>query len=215
MADLVDVLRADHEQTLHLLDLLLRAPTGRGEDNLRANEMTQELVILCSGHEAVEEMHFWPAVRELVPRGIELTDAGLEQERAAKWVLHHLNGRVPEDVEYGDLLREFAEATRAHIAFEQDEVWPPFLEAVGIPAREELGAAAVRDKRIAPTRPHPGTPATPRVLGTAGRLTALADRALDAVLGRGRRFAAGQGGAGTAEEEPGPGDAAEGLPPPE
>jgi hypothetical protein len=201
MADIVDVFTAEHREILERLKFLVTTPRQSPHEHLRVNELTQELVILCSGHEAVEELRFWPAVRQRVPGGEGLAETAIEQETEAKWALHHLNGRVPEDPEFDSLLIRFADAARHHVEFEENEVWPAFVDAVGPADREELGAKAASDMRTAPTRPHPGTPATPRALGTVGRLTAFGDRALDVLTGRGRPFQPGPAGSATAQDE--------------
>ncbi len=50
---------------------------------------------------------------------------------------------------------------------------------------EELGEKLEQGKKSAPTRPHPGTPPLPGVLKSIGPVVAVADKARDAVIGRG------------------------------
>jgi hypothetical protein len=49
----------------------------------------------------------------------------------------------------------------------------------------ELGEKIAGGKKSAPTRPHPHTPPSPGALKTAGPVAAAADKARDAVTGRG------------------------------
>ena len=52
-------------------------------------------------------------------------------------------------------------------------------------ASAELGSKIAEGKKTAPTRPHPHTPPSPGVLKTAGPAAAAADKARDAMTGRG------------------------------
>lgn len=186
--DIIDILRADHDLILWQLRDLTGRPHQRPEDRLRVNERTQELIIGCSQHEAIEEQHFWPLVGDELPDGESLVAQGLEQEQAGKWVLHHLHHRVPENPEWDDLLLEATDAIRRHIDFEQEMVWPSLIAHVDLADRQDAARHAVRARHLAPTRPHPGSPATPGALASTGKLTGIADRLADAATGRGRRF---------------------------
>lgn len=186
--DLIDLLRADHDHLLLATRELPELPFERPEHRLLLNERTQELIMAASQHEAVEEQYFWPLVREALPDGDELADRGLEQERAGKWVLHHLSHRVPENPDYRDLLLEAAETIRHHVDFEQELVWPDVLARVDLERRQTIGRQLVRSRPLAPTRPHPGTPTGPGGRSAAARLAGAADHVADLVTGRGRRF---------------------------
>ncbi len=48
---------------------------------------------------------------------------------------------------------------------------------------DDLGRELECAKKVAPTRPHPKTPASPAVLKTAGPVVAAADRLRDAATG--------------------------------
>ena len=68
-----------------------------------------------------------------------------------------------------------------HEALEEMYFWP----AVRAETSAELGTKIAGGKTSAPTRPHPHTPPSPGVLKTAGPAVAAADKARDAVTGRG------------------------------
>jgi hemerythrin superfamily protein len=196
VADVFEVLRADHRATERRLDELLALPHERSEQRIRFQELTQELVIAESQHEAIEEIHIWPLVGGIGDEGAGLAETGLAQENDSKWVLHQLHQRRPEDAEFDELLATFSHAARQHIRFEEDRVWPVLAQRLDGAQREALGEALERSRTTAPTRPHPGSPQTPGALGSVGRVTGLADRALDALTGRGRRSAGEEQAAG-------------------
>src|SRR5262249_47465286 len=137
-------------------------------------------------HEAAEEQYFWPAVRERVPDGNQLADEAIAQETEAKNVLARLDKASSGDAEFTALIAEFIPAARAHIAFEESQVWPTLRAALSAAEAEELGAKVRRAEDKGPTRPHPHTPANPAVLKTAGPIVGAIDRLRDAMTGRGR-----------------------------
>jgi hypothetical protein len=147
--------------------------------------MAETLVIEESKHEAVEEMYFWPTVRDRLPGGGRLADEATGQEQEAKQVLARLDKSGADDPEFEGLLGQFITAGREHIAFEETRVWPGLRSALTSTEAEELGEKLEQAKKTAPTRPHPGTPPSPGVLKSTGPIAAIADKAWDAVTGRG------------------------------
>nr|MDQ3824800.1 hemerythrin domain-containing protein [Actinomycetota bacterium] len=69
---------------------------------------------------------------------------------------------------------------RKHVAYEE-KLFLQLKSAMSDEARRELGADLLTAKKVAPTRPHPDTPASPAVLKTAGIAAAAADKVRDAV----------------------------------
>lgn len=91
----------------------------------------------------------------------------------------------PDDAEFEQLLAKFIMDARAHIEFEESQVWPLMRTALPAETSAELGEKFAGGKKSAPTRPHPHTPPSPGALKTAGPIAAAADKARDAVTGRG------------------------------
>jgi hemerythrin-like domain-containing protein len=189
MADVFDVLATDHVEVKRMLAELGKGPTmatGANPDQLVLRKrMAEELVIEESKHEAVEEMYFWPAVREHLPDGDVLADQAVSQEQEAKEVLDKFDKLDASDPEFERLLVKFTAAARAHIDFEEQRVWPGLRSAMTAAMAGEIGTKLAEAKKIAPTRPHPHTPGSPGVLKTAGPAAAVADKARDAMTGRG------------------------------
>ena len=99
--------------------------TGASEDQLALRKkMTEELIIEESKHEALEEMYFWPTVREHLAAGNTLADTATRQEQDAKHVLADLDKLGAGDLEFEKLLGKFIVDAREHIAFEETQVWP-------------------------------------------------------------------------------------------
>jgi Hemerythrin HHE cation binding domain len=189
MPDVFEVLRHDHEEVERMLTELESGPTassGANQDQLALRKKVVEtLIIEESRHEAAEEMHFWPVVRERLQGGNRLADQATGQEQEGKEVLAKLDKCDAGDADFEVLLGQFIVAGREHIAFEEGQVWPGLTAALTEAEANELGTRIEQAKESGPTRPHPHTPASPGVLKTAGPVAAAADKARDAVTGRG------------------------------
>ncbi len=190
MPNVFEVLSKDHEQVKQALTEFEAGPTaatGATENELALRKkMAEELIIDESKHEAVEEMYFWPAVRDRIPGGDRIADKAIGQEQDAKEVLTKLDKLDADNPDFEPLLNEFIRAGREHIAFEETQVWPALRSALTEPEAVELGDKLAQAKKTAPTRPHPHTPPKPGVLKTAGPAAAAMDRARDAATGRGQ-----------------------------
>ena len=189
MPDVFEVLSSDHQEVKQMLAELETGPTAAtGADDTQLalrKKMAEQLVIEESRHEAVEEMYFWPVVRARVAGGNRLADEAIGQESAGKEVLNRLDKLGAGDPEFEQVLARFITAGREHIAFEETAVWPGLRAVLSDQEARELGGKLETGKKSAPTRPHPHTPASPGVLKTAGPAAAAADKARDAVTGRG------------------------------
>ena len=189
MADVFTVLGQDHQEVKRMLAELEKGPTkatGASEDQLALRKkMAEELIIEESKHEALEEMYFWPAVRDHLEAGNTLADEATGQEQAAKQVLNDLDKLQAGDAEFEQLLGKFTVDAREHIEFEETQVWPLLRRTLPAETSAELGEKIAEGKKTAPTRPHPHTPPSPGVLKTAGPAAAAADKARDKLTGRG------------------------------
>jgi hypothetical protein len=189
MADVFTVLTKDHEEVKRMLAELAKGPTaatGASEDQLALRrKMTEELIIEESKHEALEEMYFWPAVRELLADGNTLADTATGQEQDAKQLLARLDKAGAADPEFEQLLGKFIVDAHEHIAYEESQVWPGMRSALSPDAAEEIGTKIADGKATAPTRPHPNTPPSAGVLKTAGPVAAATDKMRDKMTGRG------------------------------
>jgi hemerythrin-like domain-containing protein len=189
MTNVFEVLAHDHAEVKQMLTQLELGAVRQGattdEQLTQRRKLAEQLVIEESRHEAVEEMYFWPAVREHLPDGDELADTALGQEQEGKEVLAKLDKLDAGQPEFEKLLAEFTRAGREHIAYEENHVWPGLRSALTAQQAEELGGKLETAKKTAPTRPHPHTPASPAALKTAGPVAAAADKARDAMTNRG------------------------------
>jgi hemerythrin-like domain-containing protein len=188
MPSVFDVLGRDHREVKRMLSELEKGPTaatGASENDLALRKkMVEQLVIEESKHEAVEEMYFWPAVRDL-PDGERLASTATQQEQEGKEILDRLDKLDASETEFEQLVSAFIAAGRTHIDYEESEVWPLLRTTLTAQQADYLGERLQTAKKTAPTRPHPHTPPSPGVLKTGGPAVAAADRLRDAATGRG------------------------------
>ena len=189
MTDAFEILARDHAEVKQMLTRLeadaLRQGATTNDQLTQRKKLVEQLIIEESRHEAVEEMYFWPAVREHLPNGDELADTAIGQEDEGKEVLDRLDKLDAGLPEFESLLAEFTRAGREHIDYEETHVWPSLRSALSAQQAEEIGRKLEAGKKTAPTRPHPRTPSTPGALKTTGPAAAAADKIRDAVNHRG------------------------------
>ena len=189
MTDAFEVLAHDHaevKQMLTQLELGAVRQGGAGTEQLvQRKKLAEQLVIEESRHEAVEEMYFWPAVRDHLPNGDQLADTAIGQEDEGKEVLNELEKLDAGTPRFEKLLADFIRAGREHIDYEETHVWPAMRVALTAEQADEIGSKMQEAKKTAPTRPHPRTPSSPGALKATGPVAAAADKARDAMTNRG------------------------------
>jgi hemerythrin superfamily protein len=190
MPDVFTVLGRDHAEVKQMLAELESGPTRMGGASTaqleERKQLVQALVRAESKHEAVEEEHFWPVIRDLSGDGAQLAEQGTHQEQEAKVILDRLDKLDPAEDDFEELVSAIIRDGRSHIAYEEERVWPRLRETLNPSGAEKLGMKLLQAKDTAPTRPHPNVPPRPGVLKAGGPAVALTDRLRDAVSRRGK-----------------------------
>jgi hemerythrin-like domain-containing protein len=184
MPDAFEVLGTAHRQTEQMLDRIQAMMGAPAELREKGGALADTLISAVSQHEAAEEQYFWPAVKEEVSDGNSLAAGGIEQETEGKKVLADLDGMPPDNPQFIPLMTKFAHAARAHIAYEEQQVWPSLRAALPADEASRLGADVASATQAGPTRPHPHTPPSPALLKATGPVVAAADKLRDAASGR-------------------------------
>ena len=114
MPNVFDLLSEDHQEVKRMLAELETRPSVLPATSTNTHQLTlrkktvEQLIIEVSKHEAVEEMYFWPAVREHHPDGNELADTAIGQEQEGKKVLDLLDKLDAGQPEFEDVLAHAA-----------------------------------------------------------------------------------------------------------
>jgi hemerythrin superfamily protein len=145
-------------------------------------DVAERIIKELSVHAAIEEMVFYPAVRQAIEdeKIDELVLESLEEHHIVKWVLSELHNMSPEHERFDAKVTVLMENVRHHVEEEQQELFPAVGKAFDKERLNELGKAMAELKKTAPTRPHPKAPDEPpgNVMAAAG--AGLVDKALDA-----------------------------------
>jgi hemerythrin-like domain-containing protein len=159
MPDVFDVLGEDHNEVKQLLARLEKERPGHDAGKRKLADRKEKATTLItdeSEHEAVEEMFFWPAVRDKLPDGDKLARHATSQENEAKKVLAKLSTMDAGSPEFEKLLTEFTAAAREHIEFEETKVWPRLRGALSRQEATEIGRQVKDGKKTVPDKPQPG-----------------------------------------------------------
>ncbi|MEU1888771.1 hemerythrin domain-containing protein [Micromonospora sp. WMMD987] len=170
MADLAD---AEHRQLLDLVDQV----TDEGLAVQRRREVLQVLTAMVSRHLSAEEQYLLPAARAALPTAAARVDREVAADVALLTALKALGG--PDDPTLADV----AARIRRHVQAVAELITP--LREVATDAELiRLGNRWAIAEEAAPTRPHPGTPATPPWNRIVEPAVGVVDKLRDAVTGR-------------------------------
>lgn len=170
--DAITLLKQDHKTVERLFKEFEKAKQPAQQRKLAA-KVIEELSV----HAAIEEMVFYPAVRERVLQAEDTVLESLEEHHIVKWVLSELEDMKPDHERFKAKMTVLMENVRHHVEEEEQELFPEVRKAIGRKEMTELGAAMESAKKAAPTRPHPRAPDTPPGNIAAGAAAGVMDRA--------------------------------------
>ncbi|MEV0808769.1 hemerythrin domain-containing protein [Micromonospora sp. NPDC050200] len=170
MADIADT---EHRQLLGLTDQV----TDPQLTPERRREVAEVLTAAISRHLSAEEQYLLPAARAALPEAADRIDRELDADAALLAALKALGG--PDD----PALAYVAARVRRHVETVSALITP--LREVATDAELiRLGNRWEIAEEAAPTRPHPGTPATPPWNRVVEPALGVVDKARDAVTRR-------------------------------
>ncbi len=177
-ADVVEFLTSQHERIKSLFD---EALSVSGKEREKA---FLELRRLLAVHETAEEEIVHPRARKEIPDGDQVVDKRLEEESEAKKALAELEKLDLDDDKFTKKLKKLRDSVVEHAEHEEQEEFAKLQDELSGDQLKRMGRAVKFAESTAPTRPHPGVEsAKANVL--AGPFAAMADRARDAILGKG------------------------------
>lgn len=170
--DAITLLKQDHKTVKSLFRQFEKAKQPARQRKL-AGEVIKELSV----HAAIEEMVFYPAVRDRVPEAEDTVLESLEEHHVAKWVLSELEDMKPDHERFKAKMAVLMESVGHHIDEEESELFPEVRKALGRKELADIGTALEKAKKTAPTRPHPRAPDTPPGNLVAGPGAGAVDKA--------------------------------------
>ena len=179
--DAITLLTEDHRKVEALFSRF-ESSTDAQEQTEIAHEVIHELAV----HGEIEELIFYPALRNAVPDGDQLADEAVHEHVEIKQTLNDLDSMTASDEAFDAKMRELMAEVRHHVGDEEGDVFPKIRAALDAERLDDLGQALAGARAMVPSRPHPNAPTSPVGKLVAGApALALVDRVRDAV----RQFA--------------------------
>ena len=171
----ITLLKNDHKT---VEDLFQRFEKLGPRAHKTKQDVVERIIRELSVHAAIEEMFFYPAVRQVVEEGDvgDMVLESLEEHHIVKWVLSELDGMNPEHERFDAKVTVLMENVRHHVEDEEQDLFPKVNRLLGKGRLDELGDAMARAKKTVPTHPHPRSPDEPPGNLVAGAGAALVDR---------------------------------------
>ncbi|MEW2413002.1 hemerythrin domain-containing protein [Streptomyces sp. NPDC046866] len=179
--DVVRELTADHDE---VRDFFARLATEK--DPGRCREIADQLTIELVRHSVAEEQYLYPAVREHLDGGDLIADKEIADHSRVEEMLKQLEELDPAGAGFTACVNDLRTEVLAHIKDEEENLFPTLQHNCPQEALDDLGDRIRRAKKLAPTRPHPGSPSTPPANKLLGPGLGLVDRARDLISGRGK-----------------------------
>ncbi|MCP3819744.1 hemerythrin domain-containing protein [Streptomyces sp. A3M-1-3] len=176
-------LTADHREVDALFTKIESRPPGDPMRRELADELTMELV----RHSVAEEEHLYPAVRRFVDDGDDIADKEIDDHGEVERMLKELEDCRPDDASFDALISRLKSAVTAHVADEENQLFPLLADACSAESLQQLGEKVRAGKESAPTRPHPSAPDTPPANKLLAPGLGMVDRARDMLTGRGKK----------------------------
>lgn len=157
----------------------------RASDPDEQTEIVHEVIHELAVHGEVEELLFYPRVRESAPEGGRLAEEAEHEHVEMKETLNELDSMTAHDDEFADKMAELMSEVRHHVQEEENEIFPAIRQVMSDDELAELGGRLEGAKSLVPTRPHPKAPTSPAGKAVAGPGAALVDRVRDALRSSG------------------------------
>jgi hemerythrin-like domain-containing protein len=172
--DAIALLKGDHREVEQLFKRFERAASGA---HRAKGQLVASMIEALSRHAEIEELVFYPAVREQMPKSEPDVLEALEEHHVVKVVLRELESLDPAAERFDAKVTVMMEAVRHHVKEEENDLFPKVRSRIDRRDLVEMGDALRRAKRVVPTRPHPSAPDTPPGNVVAGAAVAVIDRA--------------------------------------
>lgn len=181
--DVIAVLSKDHREVGQKFSRLQEEATLSAEGR---RQLVDEVTTALVRHMVAEEMHVFPATRELVPDGEAIAAKEVEDHAEVERLLKRVEGLPVTDSQFATVLEELITGVREHVEDEERHLFVALRANAAPEELRSLGHKVANAKRIAPTHPHPNAPDTPPLNKLVAPGAGLVDRARDAVGARRR-----------------------------
>ena len=144
LGDLGELLTHEHRV---IGQLLVDLATDRRDRFPLAHRLIDEL----AAHTAAEQQLFYPALRDVVPGGIEMANRAQAEHKAMRSALVTLERSHPGEAEFEEALASITAELRAHVPVEENEVLPALRAVIGSDKMAELAVLYLRIRENIPS----------------------------------------------------------------
>jgi hypothetical protein len=144
VADLGEVIAGEHRVVVGLLDDL-------GTDRRDRFPLAHRLIDELAAHLETEQQLVHPALRDVVPGGIEMANQAQTEHRALRAALEGLERSHPGEPTFEEALVTIRAELAIHVPPEEDEVLPALRAVIGTDKMVELGGLYVAIKDSLPS----------------------------------------------------------------
>jgi hemerythrin superfamily protein len=155
--DAIELLTSQHRRIEELFASIEKRSSRASKAKL---DDVRELVSTLVKHAEIEELVFYPAIREELDLDDDV-DESLEEHHAAELLMAELEKMPADAPRYDAKVTVLKENVLHHIEEEESDLFPQVVEKLDERRRRELGGAMLQAWNIAPSRPHPLSPDTP------------------------------------------------------
>jgi hemerythrin superfamily protein len=153
-------------------------------DPQRRKEIARQVITDLSIHAGIEEVAFYPTVKDALPQLANEIDHDLEEHTQAKQLLADLLGMDPADEEFSATFQRLVTDIRHHVEEEENDLFPQVRDALNAQDLGDLGEAMQDLQSKVPTHPHPHAPNEPPANVALGPVVGVIDRLRDGIRER-------------------------------
>ena len=182
MSDVIELLEHDHREVEQMFADYEQASSNEEKETLR-----DRIIIELVRHSEAEEQAVYPLIRKNIDNGDQIIEHEIDEHSKAERIMKELDTMSADDPQFGVLMQQLMAAIKAHVAEEENDVFPQFRTKVSPEELNKLGSTVEALKKIVPTHPHPMAPDHPPFNALLGPGAGLVDRLRDMLTGRAKQ----------------------------
>ncbi|MDP9023192.1 MAG: hemerythrin domain-containing protein [Actinomycetota bacterium] len=179
--DALELLTSQHNEVERLFSEYEQLGPGQAE---RKKQIARQVITDLSMHAGVEEVAFYPTVREALPDTEQEIQEDLEEHERVKQTLSNIQGMEPTDPQFDAEFQQVISDVRHHVNEEENQLFPRVRQGMSDQELRDLGEAMQELKSRVPTNPHPHAPQEPPANVVLGPVAGMLDRVRDAIRQR-------------------------------
>ena len=142
--DITDLIAADHRAIEELFGAL-------GDDRDDSFIVMHRLIDELSAHITAEQQILLPALRDIVPGGAAMANAGQDEHKEMRTALAQLESSHPGEADFDTALRKLVADMQTHVTAAENSLIPALRAVIGEEKMRELGDIYDQVKQTVPS----------------------------------------------------------------